>query len=54
MTTTTKVDLAGVDTSKIDDSLFKKEKKAKSTHEEKFFAESKVTFQSLFWHFLNI
>lgn len=43
VTTGTKVDLAGVDTSKITDALFKKEKKAKSASEDKFFAESKVT-----------
>ena len=40
MTTSTKVDLKGVDVSKIDDNLFKKEKKSKGTQEEKFFAES--------------
>ena len=43
VTTTTKVDLAGVDTAKITDALFKKEKKAKSASEDKFFAESKVS-----------
>lgn len=39
LTTSTKVDLKGVDASKIDDKLFKREKKSKSS-EEKFFAES--------------
>ena len=44
MTTSTKVDLKGVDVSKIDDTLFKKEKQAKKAGEEKFFAEgAKVT-----------
>jgi large subunit ribosomal protein L6e len=43
VTTGTKVDLAGVDTAKITDALFKKEKKAKSASEDKFFAESKVS-----------
>ena len=42
LTTSTKVDLKGVDSSKIDDALFKKEKKAKKNKEEKFFAESQV------------
>ena len=43
LTTSTKVDLKGVDAAKIDDKLFKKEKKSKGS-EEKFFAEgSKVT-----------
>ena len=42
ITTSTKVDLNGVDASKVDDSVFKKERKAKSAQEEKFFAESKV------------
>jgi large subunit ribosomal protein L6e len=42
LTTSTKVDLKGVDAAKIDDKLFKKEKKSKGS-EEKFFAEgSKV------------
>jgi len=41
--------LAGVDVSKVDDALFKREKKSKKQGEEKFFAESgKVTtFSSL-------
>lgn len=45
LTTSTKVDLKGVDASKIDDKLFKREKKSKNSQEEKFFAESnKVWF----------
>ena len=40
ITTSTKVALNGVDVSKIDDALFKKEKKSKKQGEEKFFAES--------------
>ena len=40
LTTSTKVDLKGVDASKIDDKLFKREKKSKNSQEEKFFAES--------------
>ena len=40
MTTSTKVSLAGVEVSKIDDALFKREKKAKKATEEKFFADS--------------
>ena len=44
ITTSTKVNLAGVDVSKVDDALFKREKKSKKQGEEKFFAESgKVT-----------
>jgi len=47
LTTSTKVDLKGVDVAKIADGLFKKEKKAKKSKEEKFFAESaKVSFYS--------
>jgi large subunit ribosomal protein L6e len=47
LTTSTKVDIKGVDASKIEDGLFKKEKKAKKAGEEKFFAESsKVSCQS--------
>ena len=42
--TSTKVDLKGVDVSKIDDALFKREKKAKRSAEEKLFAENKVSF----------
>ena len=50
ITTSTKVDLKGVDVSKIEDGLFKKEKKAKKAKEEQFFAESsKVT--TLLSHF---
>lgn len=49
LTTSTKVDLKGVDAAKIDDKLFKKEKKAKSG-EEKFFAEGKVSFSLFFNH----
>lgn len=45
ITTSTKVGLNGVDVAKIEDSLFKKEKKSKKQGEEKFFAESaKVLF----------
>ena len=40
LTTSTKVDLKGVDASKIDDKLFKREKKSKNSQEEKFFADS--------------
>jgi large subunit ribosomal protein L6e len=40
LTTSTKVNVTGVDASKVDDSLFKKDKKAKKAGEEKFFAES--------------
>jgi large subunit ribosomal protein L6e len=44
LTTSTKVDLKGADVSKIDDALFKKEKKSKKAGESKFFAEaSKVS-----------
>ncbi len=46
VTTSCKVDLAGVDTAKITDALFKKEKKAKSASEDKFFAENKVTLNA--------
>ena len=47
LTTSTKVDLKGVDATKVDDKLFKKEKK-KGSQEEKFFAEgAKVTIISL-------
>jgi large subunit ribosomal protein L6e len=41
LSTTTKVDIKGIDASKIEDTLFKREKKAKKAGEEKFFAESK-------------
>lgn len=44
MTTSTHVDIKGVDVSKIEDDFFKKEKKSGKS-EEKFFAEGqKVTF----------
>jgi len=48
LTTSTKVDLKGVDVTKIDDKLFKKEKKSKSSSEEKFFAADpkKVSFSN--------
>ena len=39
LTTSTKVDIKGVDVAKVDDALFKKEKQAKKATEEKFFAE---------------
>ncbi len=45
LTTSTKVDLKGVDVSKIDDALFKKDRKARKQGESQFFAESaKVSF----------
>ena len=40
MSTSTKVDIKGVDASKIDDALFKKDAKAKKAGENKFFADS--------------
>ncbi len=40
ITTSTKVDVKGVDVSKIDEAIFKKEKKSRKQGEEKFFAES--------------
>ena len=40
LTTTTQVDIKGVDVSKIDDALFKKEKSSKKAGENKFFADS--------------
>ena len=40
--TTTFVDVKGVDVSKVDDKLFAREKKAKKSQEEKFFAADKV------------
>jgi large subunit ribosomal protein L6e len=40
LTTSTKVDLKGVDASKINDALFKKDGKSKKAGENKFFAES--------------
>lgn len=44
LTTSTKVDIKGVDASKVDDKLFKKDKKTKGSQESKFFAEgAKVT-----------
>jgi large subunit ribosomal protein L6e len=48
VTTSTKVNVNGVDASKVEDALFKREKKAKKSKEEKFFAEAaKVTLISL-------
>ena len=41
LSTSTKVDITGVDASKIEDALFKKEKAAKKSQGEKFFAENK-------------
>ena len=41
LSTSTKVDVTGVDVAKIDDALFKKEKAAKKSQGEKFFAENK-------------
>ena len=47
MTTSTKVDLKGADVTKIDDSFFTKEKQAKGSQSEKFFAEgSKVSINN--------
>ena len=40
MTTSTKVDLKGVNVNNIEDQFFKKEKKAGKSQEEKFFAEA--------------
>ena len=40
MTTSTKVDLKGVDVKNIEDQFFKKEKKAGKSQEDKFFAEA--------------
>lgn len=40
LTTSTKVSLNGVDVAKIDDALFKKEKKTKKQGKEQFFAEA--------------
>ena len=40
LTTSTKVDLKGVDAAKITDATFKKEKKAKKAGESKFFNEA--------------
>jgi large subunit ribosomal protein L6e len=39
LSTSTQVDLKGVDVSKIEDALFKKERRARKQGEEKFFAE---------------
>lgn len=47
LTTSTKVNISGVDVSKIDDALFKREKRVKKAGEEKFFAESKVRIRYL-------
>lgn len=45
ITTSTKVPLTGLDVSKIEDAMFKKEKKSKKQGEDKFFVESgKVYF----------
>jgi hypothetical protein len=46
LSTSTKVDLKGVNVSNIEDGLFKKDKKAKGSQEEKFFAEGKVSILS--------
>ncbi len=40
LTTSTVVDLKGVDVSKFDDALFKRERKARKQGESQFFAES--------------
>ena len=42
LSTSTTVDIKGIDVSKIEDKVFLKEKKSKATNQEKFFAESKV------------
>jgi large subunit ribosomal protein L6e len=48
LTTSAKVDIKGVDVSKVEDKLFKREKKATKGAEEKFFAESaKVSLATL-------
>lgn len=47
ITTSTKVSLNGVDVSKVEDALFKKEKKSKKQGEDKFFAESGKVSQPL-------
>ena len=48
LTTSTKVDVSGVEVSKIDDALFKRASKAKKASEEKFFDEkSKVSLNFL-------
>ena len=48
LTTSTQVDLKGVDVSKFDDALFKKDGKARKQGESQFFAESaKVSMQFL-------
>lgn len=49
ITTSAKVNIAGVDSAKIDDALFKKEKKSKKQGEDKFFAEAgKVSITNYF------
>ena len=51
LTTSTKVDLKGVDVAKVDDALFKREKRSKKQGEDKFFAEgAKVTFFIVLTH----
>ena len=47
MTTSTKVDIKGADVTKIDDALFKKEKKSKKAGESKFFNEASKVRSSL-------
>lgn len=47
ITTSTKVNLSNVDVAKVDDALFKKEKKSKKQGEEKFFAEAGKVSTSL-------
>ena len=48
MTTSTKVDLKGVNVNNIEDQFFKKEKKAGKSQEEKFFAEASKVISSAF------
>ncbi len=45
--TSTKVDIKGVDVSKVEDKLFAHEKKAKKSQEEKFFAADKVEVRTV-------
>ena len=52
LTTSTKVDLKGVDVSKVEDSLFKKDKKTRKSKEEQFFAESAKVIDSFNFIFI--
>lgn len=54
LTTSTKVDIKGADVAKVDDALFKREKKAKKAQESQFFAEgAKVSISIGFLVFLE-